>query len=410
MFQLLAVGTLALIASTWPLWTPQTAFPEVPLLRVAGRLHAVVDWLLLFALLTTQVCLLFARREHNKRVATSITAGCLIGLICIDQHRLQPWAWQFILISLVLTVADGWTAQKAWRWIIIGIYIWSAWSKFDYGFTRQHGPFLLDGLLKSVGLKGGIQSWSTANRAFASIAIPCAEFLIAIGLAWPRTRRVAVFAAATMHLTLLMALGPWGHNHQPGVLLWNVFFLMQNALLFRHYSAVKLANVTDVTGSPSRGTTIAGNRFAWGVVATAMLWPATESIGFCDHWPAWAVYAAKPERVTVSIDSNEQVLLSTNMERYIGNEIASDGWVPVRLDRWSLDAVRCPIYPQDRFQVGVALGLAAEFHLSTLRITIEGPADRWSGKRSTKVYEGLDSIRTLANSFRLGACPRPRFD
>ncbi|WP_157605875.1 hypothetical protein [Schlesneria paludicola] len=410
MLRLLAAGFLGLIASTWPLWTPQSAFPEVPLFRVAGRLHAAVDWAFLYVLLAAQGSLLVAPRIRYRRVVTLISMGCTLGLVCIDQHRLQPWAWQFILVSLVLSAADASTARRAWRWIVIGIYVWSAWSKLDYGFTQQHGPFLLDGLLKSIGLKTGIQSWSAAARSIISAAIPCAELSIAVSLAWPRTRRVAIYGAAIMHLTLLMALGPWGHNHQPGVLLWNVFFLVQNALLFRQSPPATPTETPGALSQPAQSASVWGNRFAWGVVILAMIWPVTEPFGLCDHWPAWAVYAAKPERVTISIDSDEQSRFPAAMERYFGDDIVEHGWTPMRLDRWSLDAVRCPIYPQDRFQVGVALGMAEEFHLSTLRIVIEGPANRWSGKRSTNVYEGLESIRTLADSYRLGAHPRPQLD
>ena len=411
LFRLLAAGFLVLIAATFPLWTPQTAFPEVPLIRVAGRLHVAIDWVLLFVLLADQGLLLIAPHFRGKRIVTLITVGCTLGLVCVDQHRLQPWAWQFILVSLVLAAADVPTARAAWRWIVIGIYFWSAWSKLDYGFTQQHGPFLLEGLFQSLGLKAGVHGWSTATRTVVSAAIPCVELTIAAGLAWLPTRRLALYGAAMMHLTLLMALGPGGHNHQPGVLLWNVFFLIQNALLFRQPSeGSRSGALTDGNAVGTPQSIHWGNRFAWSFVTLAMLWPATESLGWCDHWPAWAVYAAKPERVTVLVSDDELSHLPERMQRYLGDPLVVDGWIPVRLDRWSLDAVRCPIYPQDRFQVGVALGLADEFQLSKLRIIIESPAHRWTGHRDTREFDGLDSIRALANSYRLGANPRPQFD
>ncbi|MFX4944919.1 hypothetical protein ABTB59_19260, partial [Acinetobacter baumannii] len=37
LFRLLAIGQALLIAVTWPLWTPQTAFPQVPLVQAAGK-------------------------------------------------------------------------------------------------------------------------------------------------------------------------------------------------------------------------------------------------------------------------------------------------------------------------------------------------------------------------------------
>ena len=79
---------------------------------------------------------------------------------------------------------------------------------------------------------------------------------------------------------------------------------------------------------------------------------------------------------------------------------------PLRIDRWSLDALYVPIYPQDRFQVGVALSLARRFDLNQIQVVIEGPADRWTGKRAIQRYVGIEPLNTLANSYRCNGQPK----
>ena len=232
--QLLAIGQLALIGATWNLWTPQTDFPQVPLLFMdLDDQPRILDWGMLSLLLASLITMLLIRHPRISRIASLICALSTLGLVAIDQHRLQPWAWQLVLVAFVLGLADGQVATLAWRWLIISIYAWSAWSKIDIGFFHGHGRFLIDGFLQAVPIAKRTEFWPESFRTGITAAIPLFELLVAVGLAWPRTRKVSVLGAACMHLFLLLALGPWGHGHQPGVLIWNLFFLVQNGVLFQ---------------------------------------------------------------------------------------------------------------------------------------------------------------------------------
>ncbi len=344
--------------------------------------------------------LLFVTSKY-QRCASLLTGLATMGLVSIDQHRLQPWAWQFVIVSLVLATAQPSTARTVWRWLVIGIYAWSAWSKIDYGFCVHHGPFLLDGICKAIGFAEGTRTWPANVRYVVAAAIPLFELLVAVGLCGRRTRRFAVCGAAAMHAGLLLSLGPWGHNHQPGVLVWNLFFLVQNWMLFwRHRTGSSVAEV------PTTLAATRGNRFAKAVVIAALIWPLFEPLGGCDHWPSWAVYAAKLERVTVYLSESEFSQWPKDRQAYLGQQTVFDEWYPLRLDRWSLDALHAPIYPQDRFQVGVALALVRELGLNQIRIVIEGPANRFTGQRGVHEYVGRESVEKLADSYRLGARPR----
>ena len=193
-------------------------------------------------------------------------------------------------------------------------------------------------------------------------------------------------------------------EHQPGVLIWNLFFLIQNNMLFLRTSSSQPFHPDNSISSSIQ----IGNRIARFLVITVILWPSLESFGFCDHWPAWAVYAAKPERVTVTVHSDELPNLPEHLSQYLGHQLVIDDSHPLRIDRWSLDALYVPIYPQDRFQVGVALYLARRFDLKQIQVVIEGPADRWSGKRAVHRYNGIESLNTLADSYRCNAQPKMR--
>ncbi len=413
--RLLALGQLTLMVTTWPLWIPQKFFPQVPLISFAGDLPRPLERGLLGVLIVSLGYMIVFSHSMRRRLAGLMMGLSLFGLICIDQHRMQPWVWQFLVLSFVLTLADDLNAISAWRWLIIGIYAWSGWSKIDVGFCGQHGQILIDQLFKSIGLSDGIRNWPDVNRFRMAAAIPVFELLVAGGLCWSRTRRWAVFGTALIHIGLLLALGPLGLNHRPGVLAWNVFFLVQNGILFlsptvgrNHRSHTQDGSAIQESTKPNfaAGRSSLGIGAAWTIVVATLLWPLLEPFGLCDHWPAWAVYAATPERVSVLLHEEELAKLPERIRPYLGSPSGIDSWYPLRIDRWSLDALYAPIYPQDRFQIGVALGLVRKFHLDQIRIVVEGPANRWTGKRIIRQYEGLESVEELARSYRCNALPR----
>jgi len=113
---------------------------------------------------------------------------------------------------------------------VIGFYFHSAVTKFDYSFLHTLGQQFLDALAALLGTP--LDDWSDRARFTLAAAFPAGELAIAVGLCFAATRRVALAAALLLHGTLLLILGPWGLGHKPGVLIWNVFFIVQDVLLF----------------------------------------------------------------------------------------------------------------------------------------------------------------------------------
>src|SRR5262245_29618685 len=57
-----AAAGIVLIACTWTLWTPQTVFPQIPLVRWAGRLPVSFDWAALAVMLASLCAMLVVRQ------------------------------------------------------------------------------------------------------------------------------------------------------------------------------------------------------------------------------------------------------------------------------------------------------------------------------------------------------------
>lgn len=401
--RLTALAGLALFVVTWRLWTPQTVFPQVPFLAAATDVPGIVDWILFGGILASLTAMLVpgVRRDAQAGGMTmlGIAAPLLFAAsatvsILLDQHRLQPWAYQFVLIAVVL----AWASQAGcvlWlRVLVIGIYVNSALSKFDASFLQSHGQRLVDALLGVFG--GAIGGLPQPVREALAFGLPLAELLIAAGLAFPRTRRVAVWTSVAMHAALFLALGPWGLNHKPGVLLWNAFFVAQNLVLFGRQASETL-----------RGHTVATNaeRLAAAVVVFAVTLPFSEPIGGLDHWPAWALYASHPERVAVFVHASRRRKLPQRVREFTENR--PRGWCRVDVDRWSLETLDAPVYPQGRFRLAVALALAERCGLNDgIRVIRESSAERATGRRTRRDIRGVNALRRETARFWINTTAR----
>ena len=164
--------------------------------------------------------------------------GLLILLFLLDQHRLQPWAYQTALYSMVFASMN---ASAARRWLLplaASVYIYSALGKFDYQFVHTVGIDFLKAIARPI---GGLPAHVSISRlAMIAYLFPATELLLGVLLLPKFSRRVAGVAAMIMHASLIGILGPWSLNHSAGVLVWNLLLMIQSWFLF-----VRPANRSD---------------------------------------------------------------------------------------------------------------------------------------------------------------------
>jgi hypothetical protein len=419
------VSALALIAVTWRLWFSASDFPAVPLF---GSLFGVprsydrgLSCVLVLAV-AGDACMAFLRltrpsmRARFLAIDRSCGAMFLIsgaGLVSLNLHCLQPWMYHFLLLTPLLwyrefgavdtgdalqDVEDVSRRQHAANervkrililWLTSSIYVWSAWSKLDVSFLESHGPKFVSAILDAIGLPS--RFWSEQDWRIASAMLPIGELVVGIGLWFRKTRKIALLASLLMHFLLFVALGPWGLDHRPGVLLWNCFFVAQNVILFRAESRSDgrdglpysdVANVFLVFRTKGASRPI----FAVIVTVASIVFPGLRSFGYCDAWPAWAVYASSPARVLMRSEIIGLVLGAEPLPKYFSGPRRSTysfrpNWLEI--DRWSLEATGAPIYPAARFDFAIATTLRDRHRTAnTFRVVYRSEADRWTGERT----------------------------
>jgi len=438
------VSALILIACTWRLWFGASDFPAVPFFSFLEAVSRTVDPILsgvLVVALFIDAFLAASRVARGRAFVRSVRVeqGCdvtfvamAVALILLNQHCLQPWMCHFLILTPLLwpqtskskltvdevgsaestdDLSDDAFFQNAILWFTASIYAWSAWSKLDASFLQTHGPKFVGAICDAIGFS--TRFWTDRTWQITAAALPIGELIVGVALLFRKTRSVALCGSVLMHLVLILAIGPWGLNHNAGVLLWNGFFIVQNVVLL---VAVRQSGAN--AGLP-RGECTTETSTTWKVrcarrrsaavliLAGAVLFPAVRSVDCCDTWLAWAVYASSPARVLVQVREDSVDQLPESLIPYVEPRPINDGWSWLRIDLWSLAATGTPIYPEDRFQLGVALFIAREAGLrADIRIIHEEESDRWTGKRERSEKAGEAAMGELAKRFLLNSLPR----
>lgn len=403
-----ALSAWAQFAATWRLWIPQDVYPQIPLLGAAAGLPGWCDWLLAGGVAVSLLFALIVRSGRTARRALVVFAACVASSILLDQHRLQPWAYQAAIVAVVLAAAQPGRARGMLRWLVVSIYVYSAVSKLDATFCQTLGPQLLDGLADAVGL--ALDGISPAARMRLALAFPVGELLVAGLLFWPRTRVAGWAGSVAMHVLLICAAGPLGLDHKPAVLLWNAYFLWQNTLLFGPSAKSKVEDAIPDSQDVQRARASASSweRPAATILAAAVTLPILEPWGWFDAWPSWSVYAPATARATVLIHGGAAARLPEQVTSQLQPQDGSP-WRTLDLNRWSLETLDVPVYPQLRFQVAVALAVAERYGLGNqIRVVVSSRAGRLSGKRERRRIDRATGIRSFAQRFWLGTTPRRR--
>ncbi|QDV56318.1 hypothetical protein [Rosistilla oblonga] len=404
------VSLMVLVAATWRLWFSPEPFPQIPLLRIAIDLPPAIDPIAAAVMLIAGLAALTLRSVRLQTIALSTAAISLAFLFIGDQHRLQPWAYQIFWMLIAMACCRAAVAMRMMRILVVSIYLFSGISKLDYQFVYTIGRDFLGGL---VGMAGqSIEGWPETLLVAATLSFPIGELAIAVALVFARTRGAAVLAAIAMHLTLFVLLGPLGLNHQPGVLIWNLVSATLVGLLFwkvgngEGVNARNTAEDEKVLRAEPRGHF---QPLAVVMLAAVSAAPLLEPFGFYDHWLAWGLYAPHNSRVRLLIDERSIDQLPASLQQHAVPIAAGSSTRQVNLDRWSIDCLSVPIYPQARFQAGVALAVLQQSQLTNgFRLELQSASNRRDGQRTIQEIGNQDQLKLQLSRFRFNGLPRSK--
>jgi hypothetical protein len=413
-----SVTGLILFSATWPLWwNSDSIFPAVPFVGgiSAPRFEAGLTIGLLASLLIVLISSICKYSQWTRR-ASVLFVLCDAVSVLFNQHRLQPWMYHFLILGAVGALACNRADQSsdvesqsdndsvdessptfrnllsthAGLLLVVtsSIYIWSGWSKLDYSFANSYGQLFVDTLVEPLGFRTHL--WSDSARQVTALALPLGEVLAGVLILLRRTRNIGFGLSLMMHVSLLMIVGPLGLRHENGVLIWNIFFIVQNVFLWRILPK----------GSAQPTT----SRRARVLVILVVVLPSLRMFGSLDNWPAWAVYASNSARVHVLIDTT--TVESDFPMYYLEPRRVQTTYEYFRIDRWSIVSSNAPVYPQDRYYVAICLRLYETNPNLKMEFVWESASNRWTGKRTQHVLRTKDELLEFSNRYWLGTTAR----
>ncbi len=152
-------------------------FPQVPVFRWIGGLPDGWQWLCLAGLIISLLVAVAAPRSSSSGAWSLLLVALLtLLLMASDQHRWQPWAYQFVLTALALATLRPNESWPLLRWLTISIYFYSGWSKCDVTFLDDQGQQFLAKLAGM--LHQSLNEWSQDTRRAAAFGFVLGELLI----------------------------------------------------------------------------------------------------------------------------------------------------------------------------------------------------------------------------------------
>jgi hypothetical protein len=267
----------------------------------------------------------------------------------------------------------------AMRHTVAAVYVCSALSRISLTPEQGISGIIVRQLLELAGQSG----WERTPAQIANLChlMTLGEFMTGLLLIFPRTQRWGCLGAILLHSSLLLALGPLGLNHHAGVLLWNLCFLCLVPILF------PLNQIVQANDQPySRRQRI--------ILAMVWLFPVSGLFGVADNWPSWQLYSSRPETWILSVHEADHKLLPDTVQSFIADPAPLSEWCVIKLDRWSLEQTKSPMYPEDRFQRAVIESLLAQVPESVrFRIDISEPEFPYWWKRRERQIDTREDLQ-----------------
>ena len=334
----ISIALLSGILLSLNLWFPTTrSYPRAPLIiALPQSIVPKVEYLLSGLLVAALVALVFARRLIKYLIAAIIS---LILLILLDQTRLQPWVYQYLLLLSVIALRRRQSLDEQssrlnlsiLQVIVATLYFWSGAQKLNYSFGHEVLPQLFTQLQNYLPL-------TQMQISLLGIGIALVEIFTGCGLLLKQTRKLCVWLALAMHGLVLVLLIGQGRNHV--VWTWNAALMLITIILFwRSETPVwqTLANWR-VSNKFSRISLILAAIYA--VLPMLSFW------GWWDMYLSGALYSGNTAVAVVRVDRQVYEQLSEMAKRQVFTTKSGEQMLPVF--EWSMIELNVPPYPEPR--------------------------------------------------------------
>ncbi|SHI76503.1 hypothetical protein SAMN04488096_104158 [Mesonia phycicola] len=312
---------LVAILLSFHLWVTNREFPLVPLLNGFPAINTSVSYFI-FGIF---VCLLIWQTLQPKPIITALFLSILGFLLVQDQMRWQPWVYihSIFLIPFLFKNKKSSTFIQFYALILIGIYFWSGFHKFNIYFV--------DNIFPSFTRNFGFDF--PGYRYFA-YAIPIIEIVIAVGLLLKKTRKLAFTLALITHLIIVCWVNPWNGNSNFIIIPWNIAMI-----LWGYFCFIKHEDTLQQIHLKSKLNLIA--------IAIVIL-PILNTFGLWPYYFSFNLYSGKGNTLYITVSEEDYFQQSESFKNSCASLINFSNKNTINLDKWSFQDLNVPVPAETR--------------------------------------------------------------
>jgi uncharacterized membrane protein YphA (DoxX/SURF4 family) len=318
----------------YKLWLSERNFPLSPVSDFLPAIPAPFDFFLFCIAAGLLICIAVFRAPQKFIIAFIILAA----LFAIqDQNRWQPWFYQYLMMFFVLSFfnfrCDDVKQQNAiitiFKLMIACIYFWSGLQKMNAHFLGDTFPWLMEPITNHMSA-GGIDHFKWLGYLF-----PLMEFLTGICLLIQPLRKIALAMVVIMHLFILFALGPFGHNYNPVVWPWNFAMISFSILLFYKSEAISLLQLRSMLRYHSLKL----------VAILFIMMPLFNFFNLWDSYLSHNLYSGNTSNGVIYISDSVENRLPEHIKPYSNGEMNQN---QINIKYWCMQELGVPAYPEKR--------------------------------------------------------------
>jgi hypothetical protein len=354
--RILAFMVIASFAVAWRGWTPYRTYPAVPYIPWLHPSPVSVG-VLAFACLG----LLASVWDHFRKAGLVVFFLCTVFLILEDQSRLSTYIYIGLCAALCVLV----DRLDCFRLALMLVYFWAGFHKLNVHYLTQIFPwvFFTPRITHWLSYLG---HWRLMAAASALLELGVAPLLF-----WRRSRRWGIYLAVSMHVIILVLIGPLGMNPYPGVWAWNVGMAAWVVVLFWNLNEpIRLSPVRDVV----RGA----------VILFFGLLPILNMFSLWDDYPSFHPFSGATMDAYLEVPQGEAPKLPRS---------AQDAMVGDRIyfSPWSNKDTNVDAYPAERVYRGIFWQVCRQVPDSIL-VIVSKP--QWPNGRTTDKRESCPTLST----------------
>lgn len=318
----LSLGFIITLLFSYPLWTSNRPFPLAPVWGGDLGIHLPGNLLIFLLLGSASISLFVPRRD----LSAGLTALLCIWAMAEDVNRAHPWMIYFTLGWATLAVSHQKDIQfsNLLRILTVFIYFWSGFHKINPNFFEYAWPYLAEGLLGSK-IEGTI--WMQLGYA-----VPVIESGLAMALFFPKSRKWAVLLLITMHLGILVSIGPTGQN-------WN--------LVVWPWNAIMIANLYFLFAKEKSWMPVIKVQKWWYSNLVILVFGLLPCLHIFHLWPpylSWSIYSMKQSELLITVDKEGFDCLPKELQNAKA-EPGEGGLMTYYLLDWSTKSLKTPHFP-----------------------------------------------------------------